>query len=97
MKTTEFNQAKWGVATNGYLESIRTNIKFDWVGFMKAALKFKKPSRHHGESAIASSSRTPAGHVDVRALIADDSDGSDNSDASASGSDKSDRDDDNDE
>jgi hypothetical protein len=73
-KATEFNQAKWGVATNGYLNSIKTNIeggKLDWTGFIKAASKFKKPSRH-GESTIASSS-TPAGMMDVRALIADDS------------------------
>lgn len=76
MKTTEFNQAKWGVATNGYLESIKTNIKFDWARFIKAASKFKKPSRHASGSTIASSSRTSTGHVDARALIVDDSDGS---------------------
>jgi hypothetical protein len=82
-KATEFNQAKWGVATNGYLVSIKTNIacgKFDWTSFVKAASKFKKPSRH-GDTTVASSSRIPAtGHMDARALIvADDSDNSDDS------------------
>jgi hypothetical protein len=80
-KATEFNQAKWGTATNGYLNSIKKNItcgKFDWAGFLKAASKFKKPGRH-GESMIASSSKIPtAGDMDVRALIVDDSDDSDN-------------------
>jgi hypothetical protein len=80
LKTTEFNQAKWGVATNAYLSSIKTNIacgKFDWASFVKAASKFKKPNRH-GESAVASSSMTPAaGMADARACIAEDSDGSD--------------------
>ena len=77
-KATEFNQAKWGAATNGYLDSIKSNItcgKFHWADFVKAASKFKKTNRH-GESAVASSSRTAAGQ-DVRALIVDDSDDSD--------------------
>jgi hypothetical protein len=84
-KTTEFNQAKWGAATNGYLNSIKANItngKLDWAGFVKAASKFKKPSRHGG-STIASSSRIPD-HMDARALIVDDSDGSDGSHRSSS-------------
>jgi hypothetical protein len=79
-KATEFNQAKWGEATNGYLDSIKLNIdsgKFDWAVFIKAASKFKKPSRH-GESAAASSSRNATGHKNARALIvADDSDDDD--------------------
>ena len=77
-KTTEFNQAKWGAATNGYLNSIKTNIarnKFDWASFVKAALKFTKPSRH-GESTVATSSSS-AGHTDARAFIVGDSDDSD--------------------
>lgn len=77
-KATEFNQAKWGSATNGYLNSIKANIacgKFDWASFVKAASKFKKP-RRHGESTVATSSSTPAGHMDARALIVDDSDDS---------------------
>jgi hypothetical protein len=83
-KATEFNQAKWGAATNGYLNSIKTNIacgKFDWAGFVKAASKFKKASRY-GELTIASSSSTATagGHMDARALIVGDSDGSDGSD-----------------
>ena len=84
-KTTEFNQAQWGAATNAYLNSIKTNItggKFNWANFVKAASKFKKPSRH-GETTIGSSS-TPAGHMDVRALIADDSDDSDDSEVTGS-------------
>jgi hypothetical protein len=84
-KATEFNQAKWGAVTNAFLDSIKSNIdcgKFNWASFVKAASKFKKPSRH-GESTFASSSKTPAaGHMDVRALIVDDSDGSDGSDGS---------------
>ena len=88
-KTTEFNQAKWGAATNGYLNSIKSNVdrgKLNWASFVKAALKFKKPSRH-GESTFASSSGTRAtGHMDARALIADDSDGSDGSQPEADGS-----------
>jgi hypothetical protein len=83
LKTTEFNQTKWGTATNSYLSSIKTNIacgKFDWASFVKVALKFKKPSRH-GDSAVASSSMTPATDVaDAQACIVDDSDGSDGSD-----------------
>ena len=77
-KATEFNQAKWGLATNGYLNSIKSNItcgKFNWASFVKAAKEFKKPSRNAGESAAASSI-TPGG-MDARALIVDDSDGSD--------------------
>ena len=83
-KTTEFNQAIWGAATNGYLNSIKTNIargKFNWASFVKAASKFKKPSRH-GES--SSSAPAATGHTDVRALIGDDSDGYDSSEAAAS-------------
>lgn len=83
MKATEFNQAKWGAATNGYLDSIKSNIargKFDWANFVKAASKFKKRSRN-GESAMASSSKGATGHLDARALIADDSDDSDGSQA----------------
>ena len=78
-KATEFNQAKWGAATNGYLDSIKNNIdsgKFDWTSFIKAASKFKKPSRY-GESATASSSGTTTGHKDVHSLIVDDSDDDD--------------------
>jgi hypothetical protein len=78
-KATEFNQAKWGVATNGYLNSIKTNIdcgKFDWAGFIKAASKFKKASRH-GESTFASSSTSGPGMMDVRAHIVDDSESDD--------------------
>lgn len=80
-KATEFNQAKWGVATNGYLNSIKTNVacgKFNWASFVKAAMEFKKPNRN-GESTIASSSTTPAGHTDLRALIVDDSSDADDS------------------
>ena len=88
-KATEFNQAKWGGATNGYLNSIKKNIacgKFDWAGFVRAATQFKKPSRH-GESTNASSSSAPAtGGMDARALIVDDSDdGSDGSGGLGSG------------
>jgi hypothetical protein len=86
-KATEFNQVKWGAATNGYLDSIKTNIargKFDWAGFVKSASKFKKRSCN-GESAMASSSNTGAtGHMDAQALIADDSDDSDGSQADGS-------------
>ena len=55
-KATEFNQAKWGTATNGYLNSIKSNIacgKFDWASSLKAASKFKKPGRHR-DSMVAS-------------------------------------------
>jgi hypothetical protein len=87
-KATEFNQAKWGAATNGYLNSIKKNIacgKFDWAGLVRAATQFKKPSRH-GESTIASSSSAPAtGGMDARALIMDDSDASDSSGGSGGG------------
>jgi hypothetical protein len=79
-KATEFNQAKWGAATNRYLNSIKTNLdggKFDWAGFIKTALKFKKPSRH-GDSTAALAS-TSTGHMDARALLVDDSDDSDGS------------------
>jgi hypothetical protein len=82
-KANEFNQAKWGVATNGYLNSIKSNIdcgKFDWAIFVREATKFKKPSRHHGGSAMASSSAPATGHTDVRALIVADSDDSDDCD-----------------
>ena len=67
-KTTEFNQAIWGAVTNGYLNSIKTNIargKFNWVGFVKAASKFKKPSCH-GESSF--SAPTATGHTNVQDL-----------------------------
>ena len=77
-KATKFNQAKWGTVTNGYLDSIKFNINsggFNWASFIKAASKFKKPSRH-GESVAASSSRTATGHKDVRSLIVNDSDDS---------------------
>ena len=79
MKATEFNQAKWGAATNGYLNSIKTNLtcgKFDWASFIKAALKFKKPSWHVEDSASASSS-TAIGHMNARAVLVNDSDDSD--------------------
>jgi hypothetical protein len=84
-KATEFNQAKWGAATTAYLNSIKANLdsgKLDWAGLIKAALKFKKPSRH-GDSAAASSS-TFTGHMDARALLVDDSDDSDGSQADIS-------------
>jgi hypothetical protein len=83
-KGTEFNQVKWGAVTNGYLNSIKTNVacgKFDWANFVKAASKFMKPSRH-GESAIASSSTSAGYMADTRALLVDDSDDSNNSDDS---------------
>ena len=85
-KATEFNQAKWGAATNGYLDAIKTNLacgKFDWAGFIKTALKFKKPSRHGEDSAVASSSTT-IGHMNARAVLNDDSDDSDGSQADIS-------------
>ena len=78
-KATEFNQAKWGAATNRYLNSIKTNLtcgKFDWAGFIKAASKFKKPSQHGEDSASASSS-TAIGHMNARAVLVDNSDDSD--------------------
>ena len=81
-KAAEFNHAKWGGATNAYLDSIRTNIKgkkFLWADFMKAASKFKKPSRHGELTRTFASSSTSAGPKDVRALIVNDSDDSDGS------------------
>ena len=84
-KATEFNQAKWGGATNAYLDSIRTNIKgkkFLWADFMKAASKFKKPSRHGELTRTFASSSTSAGPKDVRALIVDDPNDSNDSDGS---------------
>ena len=83
-KATEFNQAKWSAATNGYLNSIKTNLscgKFDWTAFIKAALKFKKPSRHGEDLAVASSSTA---NLNVRAVLVDDSDDSDGSQADIS-------------
>jgi hypothetical protein len=77
-KATEFNQAKWGAATNAYLDSIKANLaggKFDWAGIIKAALKFKKQSRH--DSTAASSSAPTGRHMNARALLIDDSDDSD--------------------
>ena len=78
-KATEFNQVKWGLATNGYLNSIKSNItrgKFNWASFVKAAKEFKKQSCNNGESAAASLSITP-GSMDAHALIVEDSDDSD--------------------
>jgi hypothetical protein len=86
-KANEFNQAKWVTATNGYLDSIKSNMdagKFDWASFVEAASKFKKRSRN-GESVVASSSSTPAASKDIRALIVEDSDDSDGDSSNNSG------------
>ena len=77
-KVTEFNQVKWGLATNRYLNSIKSNItcgKFNWATFVKAAKEFKKQSHNARESAAASSSITP-GSMDACTLIVEDSDDS---------------------
>ena len=81
MKATKFNQVKLGLATNRYLNSIKSNIthgKFNWASFVKAAKEFKKQSCNARESAAASSSITP-GNMDACALIVEDSDDSDTS------------------
>ena len=81
MKGIVFNQAKWGPATNAYLNSIKTNLqcgKFGWADFIKAASKFKKPGRYsNGGDPLAALSSTSASRMDARALIADDSNDSD--------------------
>jgi hypothetical protein len=85
-KATEFNQAKWGAATNGFLNSIKTNLacgKLDWAAVIKAASKFKKPSRHGAPGDPAAASSSTAGHTDARALIVEDSDDSDASGSQA--------------
>ena len=77
-KATEFNQVKWGSATNGYLNLIKSNIthgKFNWASFVKAVKEFKKQSHNAGESAAASSSITP-GSMNACTLIVEDSDDS---------------------
>ena len=79
MKATKFNQVKLGLATNRYLNSIKSNIthgKFNWASFVKAAKEFKKQSCNARESAAASLSITP-GSMDACALIVEDSDDSD--------------------
>ena len=66
---------------------VRVRVSFSHPGddpcHCLAALKFKKPSRHGEDSAVASSSTT-IGHMNARAVLIDDSDDYDGSQADIS-------------